>query len=239
MTLSSKVIKAGHIRHGDEPVQLGSAVDVKWVSSMDGTMHEAMNAAEEIIERAKAEAQAILDEAREERQQIHQAAHAEGYQAGHAEGVVAGKQAAHKEWLKIQEAVQGVLERTQRLQHYADRLEPEVVLAQAAALSAKFFSQQARENPQALKEYLTALLGTVGDDEVVLFVSPSFKATVESLAKEWAGPWQQVRVAVDRELDALECRVQGEPGGQSFLAGPITTLTAVLDEVLYGDYHED
>ena len=236
-TLSSSVVKALQVRPGTEPVRLGAAPEALWPAA-EGPPQAVLDAAAEIISRAKDEAQAILEEAVENRSRLAAEAHDEGYREGIAQGVEEGRQKIQAQWTRVQEETRAVFDRIARLKQYADLLEPELVLAQAAALSAKLFARQAQDDPAALREYLSALIDGVGEADVTLFLSPAFEATLSSLTRDWGGPWQHVRLAVDRLLENFECRAQGE-SGQSLLGGPVATLTAILDEVLYGDHLAD
>jgi flagellar assembly protein FliH len=237
MTLSSNVIKAPKIRFASGPVHL-LIPDAGTSPLSEGAGDDLRSAASEVISRAKEEAQAILDEAQEQRGQIFQEARDSGFQDGLAQGMVSGRTAAADMWLEMQGQVQGVFDALDRLRQYAQVLDPELVLAQAAALSKKFMVARSLEQPDMLRDFLTALLGTLEEDDVTLFLSPTFERTLRPLLQDWGTPWKAVTLAADRQLQDFEVRVQGA-SGQSLLAGPATSLTRMLNEVLYGDDHTD
>ncbi|SMC04572.1 Flagellar biosynthesis/type III secretory pathway protein FliH [Sulfobacillus thermosulfidooxidans DSM 9293] len=231
MTLSSNVLKAWAVKNGMKPIRLDPQDDGK--GQVQVALTDAKEAAMNIVTRAKEEARAIIEEAEGEANQIRQQAQAQGYEQGHQQGVLEAKQQVMNQWSEMAQQVQHVLNKIEQLGAFTKLLEPELVLAQAAALAGKFIENEAMHHPDSLRTYLTDIIGSLEAHQVTLFLSPEFHNTLEHLTKNWGDLWSQVKVAVDRSLENLAMRIE-TADGEEFLVGPIQALSKMLDEVLYG-----
>ncbi|WP_139061614.1 hypothetical protein [Sulfobacillus thermosulfidooxidans] len=219
------------MKNGTQPIRLDPQDDGK--GQVQVALTDAKEAALNIVTRAKEEAQAIIEEAETEADQIRKQAQAQGYEQGRQQGVKEGKNQVMNQWSEMAQQVQQVLNKIEQLKGFTRLLEPELVLAQAAALAAKFVENEGLNHPDSLRTYLTDVIESLSDHQVTLFLSPEFHNTLEHLTKNWGDLWSQVKVAVDRSLEHLGMRIE-TGDGQEFLAGPIHALSKMLDEVLYG-----
>ena len=232
MILSSNVLKARSVKKSGQPLLLISGSNGQ-APSVEIAVQSAKEAAMDIVTRAKEEARAIIEGAEEQALSIRNEAKNQGYDEGLRAGVRDGQGSAQQEWSVISSGISGVLARIEQLRVYTHILDTEMVLAQAAAMTAKFLDKEADSHPERLKTYLTALLESLEDEKVTLFLSEEFHHTLEGLTREWGSLWEPVQLAVDRQLEGLAVRVETQEG-ESFLAGPLAALTRILDEVLYG-----
>lgn len=219
MTLSSRVIKAGRQVSGHR-IRLAWRSPEPKPPSVD---LEAEVAA--VIERAKAEARAVLEEAERQAQQRTQ----EGYEEGVRQGREEGLRAVTDEWAPVRDALAQSLAELQDLQDVCRGLRDDRTWAQAAALAAALFDRKAKDDPEALVPYWMELADAVDSSQVTLFLDPGFRDRIADITARLQEAGSTLTVAIDQTLQPGEMRAEGQAGG--VIGGALAGLHAVLEEV--------
>ncbi len=224
MTLSFRVVKADRLAMGQEAHRILPRAGAEQ-PGLDETITERVD---QMIARARREAEAILEEAQEEARHQTQQARERGYQEGLAQGLAQSRE----QWQTILTHMADPLERLNKLGQFADMLHQEEVLSIAGALLVRCFPILLDQAPSSFASYLEAALMELDDEAARLFVSPRWEARLKSLVQDIRPGVGSLTVVVDRMLGDDEWRLESDRGG--VLAGPITTLHTLINEVIDG-----
>ncbi|MCY0878375.1 MAG: hypothetical protein OWU84_05490 [Firmicutes bacterium] len=226
MTSSSKVIKAHRQREGRLRVSVDAALPVS-AGELETEMTEAF---QEVVERAKREAQAILEQAESEAEEIRRRARDEGYRDGYEAGQRDGRQHVAAEWQGLRQALQEPLTVARKTGDYVSRLNDEATLALAAALSLSLYSRLKLERLDVVRDYLADLVATVDSEKVTLFLDPSWSPRLQALEEALGEMTQSVTLAIDEALANGVIRAEALTGG--VLGGPVVSLKRLIEEAL-------
>ncbi len=226
MTSSSKVIKAHQQMLGRHRI----SVEVPALDEPSAFEPEMENAFGEMVERAKREARAIVEQAEAEAEIAREQARADGYQVGLREGQEAGKEEARAMWADLRRNIEEPLRLLAQSQEYLHRLNDETTLALAAALTMAVFTRLKLERLDVVAAYIGELAETVDKDRVAVFLDPSWGPRLAALDEVLKNSSRTLALAVDDSLAPGVMRAEGDDGG--VLGGPILSLKALLQEVL-------
>ncbi len=226
MTSSSKVIKADQQMLGRQRI----AVEVPIFEESIEMAPEVETAFGEVVDRAKREARAIIEQAEMDAGALLKAARDEGYRQGYEAGHEAGRQEARASWDQLRQSIEGPLTLLQQSREYLSRLNDESTLALAAALSMAVFTQLKLERLDVIKVYIEELAGSVDGEKVAVFLDPSWGPRLRALEEVLQDSVRSLAVAVDDSLASGMMRAESELDG--VLGGPLLSLQALLQEVL-------
>lgn len=226
MTSSSKVIKAGQQTLGRQRV----AVEVPLLAETAQFAPDVENALDEVVDRAKSEARAIIEEAEMQAQWVLRQAHDEGYQAGLDQGRNEGRSEARVAWDELRKVIEEPLHLVEQSRDYLNRLNDESTLALAAALTMAVFTRLKLERLDVVAQYIEELSQTLDDKKVSVFLDASWGPRLTALTEVLQDSVHTLVLAVDDALASGEMRAEGETGG--VLGGPLLSLKALLQEVL-------
>ncbi len=181
-----------------------------------------------MIARSRQEAQAILEEAQEEARRLTQ----NGWEKGYQEGMQQGLAQSRDQWQTILSQMAAPLVSLDQLGNFTKAVQQEEMLSLAGALLVRCFPIVAERDPTAFQSYLEAAIAELNDESVRIFVSPKWEPYVKGVAIDLRAQIQDLRVIVDQMLGEDEWRLETERGG--ILAGPLTTLYTVINEVING-----
>lgn len=226
MILSSRVVKANQQALGRQRV----SVDATLPDTSDDFEPEITEAVSEVVERAKTEARAILEQAEQDAVRIREAARAEGYQAGYQAGADQGRAEAHRLWDSIRAQLEEPLALLSQTRDYLARLNDESTLSLAAALSLSVYSRLRLERLDVIAAYIEELVSTIDCQKVTLFLDPTWSPRLQALTELLDAAVPGLVLAVDDTLSQGTMRAEGENGG--VLGGPWLSLKALLEEVM-------
>ncbi|PSR23341.1 MAG: hypothetical protein C7B45_03235 [Sulfobacillus acidophilus] len=191
---------------------------------------ELNSAVGEVMERAKREARAIIEQAEMQAEQIRQAAQDEGRRVGVEEGRQQGRQEVEQLWAELKRHLQEPLDLLDSTRNYLARLTDESTLALAAALSVSVFSRLKLERLDVLAQYIEELAASVDQEKVTVFLDPSWSPRLKALQDALTDAVSSVMLSIDDSLQTGLMRAEGPSGGA--LGGPLLSLKAILQEVL-------
>lgn len=227
MTSSSRVVKLHQQTLGRQRI----SVDVPAIAveplQLEPEIHSAVD---EVMERAKHEARAILEQAEMQAEQVRQAARDEGYRVGQEEGRQQGRQEVQALWAELRNELKEPLDLIQSTRDYLAHLTDEATLALAAALSLAVFSRLKLERLDVIAQYIQELAATVDKEHVTVFLDPTWGPRLAALQDALADGIASLTLAVDDCLQAGVMRAEGPSGG--VLGGPLLSLKAILQEVM-------
>lgn len=226
MTSSSKVIKAHQQTLGRQRI----AVEVPVMEDPVEFEPEMQTALGEVVERAKREARAIVEQAESEAHKAREQAMEEGYQTGLREGQEAGKDEARAMWADLRRNIEEPLKLLAQTRDFLDRLNDESTLALAAALTMAVFTRLKLERLDVIAGYIAELADTVDNDRVTVFLDASWGPRLAALEEALRESVKSLALAVDDSLAPGMMRADGDIGGA--LGGPLLSLKALLQEVL-------
>lgn len=226
MTSSSRVIKADKQTFGRHRV----SVDVPPMEEPVDFEPEVETRFSEVVERAKGEARAILEEAETQVEAVRREARDEGYKTGFEIGKEEGKQEAQAQWADLRRNIEEPLRLLTQSREYMDRLNDESTLALAAALTMAVFSRLKLERLDVVTGYIEELAAIVDKDKVAVFLDPSWGPRLGALQEALESSGRALALAVDEALGSGMMRAESEIGG--VLGGPLLSLKALLREVL-------
>jgi flagellar assembly protein FliH len=226
MTSSSKVIKA----HQQTLARQRMAVEVPEMEEPVVIEPEMETAFSELVDRAKREARAIMEQAETDAQKARQEAMEEGYQTGYREGQEAGKDEARAMWADLRRNIEEPLKLLAQSREYLDRLNDESTLALAAALTMAVFTRLKLERLDVIAGYIAELAETVDKERVTVFLDPSWGPRLAALEEVLKDSIKGLALAVDDSLAPGVMRADGNVGGA--VGGPLLSLKALLQEVL-------
>ena len=226
MTSSSKVIKA----HQQTLARQRMAVEVPEIEEPVVIEPEMETAFSELVDRAKREARAIMEQAENDAQKARQEAMEEGYQTGYREGQEAGKDEARAMWADLRRNIEEPLKLLAQSREYLDRLNDESTLALAAALTMAVFTRLKLERLDVIAGYIAELAETVDKERVTVFLDPSWGPRLAALEEVLKDSIKGLALAVDDSLAPGVMRADGHVGGA--VGGPLLSLKALLQEVL-------
>jgi flagellar assembly protein FliH len=226
MTSSSKVIKA----HQQTLARQRMAVEVPEIEEPVVIEPEMETAFSELVDRAKREARAIMEQAENDAQKARQEAMEEGYQTGYREGQEAGKDEARAMWADLRRNIEEPLKLLAQSREYLDRLNDESTLALAAALTMAVFTRLKLERLDVIAGYIAELAETVDKERVTVFLDPSWGPRLAALEEGLKDSIKGLALAVDDSLAPGVMRADGHVGGA--VGGPLLSLKALLQEVL-------
>lgn len=222
--LSSRVVKANRLAMGQEahrilPKSGPNPVDI------DEAVVERVD---HMIARSRQEAAAILEEAQEEARRLTQSAWEKGYHEGMQQGLAQSRD----QWQTILSQMAAPLASLDQLGNFTKTLQQEEMLSLAGALLVRCFPILADQDPGAFQSYLKAAIAELNDESVRIFVSPKWEPYVKRVVIDLQAEMQDLRLAVDQMLEEDAWRLEADHGG--ILAGPLTTLYTVINEVING-----
>ncbi len=183
---------------------------------------------DQMIARSRREAEAILEEAHEEARRLTHNAREKGYQEGLEQGLAQSR----TQWQTILAQLASPLVSLDKLGQFAETLHQEEMLSLAGAILVRCFPLLAEKDPAVFSSYLEAALMELDDQAVRLFISPKWEPYLKTVIQEVRPGIQSLKLVVDRMLQEDEWRLETDRGG--VLAGPITTLSILLNEVTNG-----
>lgn len=227
MTSSSKVVKA----HQQSVARQRISVEVPILEVPVAVEPEMENVFGEVVDRAKREARAIIEQAEEDAAAIRQQAREEGREAGRQEGREEGRQEVRVLWDELRDGIKEPLELIAQSRQYLSRLNDETTLAMAASLTMAVFSRLKLERLDVVAEYIQELASTVDKDKVDVFLDPTWGPRLKALEEVLGEGVSSLSVAVDDALASGVMRAQKD-GSEGALGGPLLSLKAILQEVL-------
>ncbi len=227
MTLSSKVLKSGQLTLTPRRFFVESAGAAGAASASSADWSQLAGA---VVERAKAEARTVLEEAEARAQAAIQEAREKGYQAGWQQGQAEARAEVQSRWQAIEEQMRPVVEALAALTDWAALVEREEVLAAAAAMAQKLFPALLDREPEVLRGFLASLLHGLEGEPIRLFMDPVHAAKVEAVKARVLPELAHLRLEVDSQLAAMELRAESAEGGR--IGGAVTSVLALLDEVM-------
>ncbi len=227
MISSSRVVKAHQQTLGRLRVSVEADVDLPPAEEFQPDISEAFG---EVVERAKAEAHAILEQAEQDAEALRRTAHDEGYQVGYREGQAAGRREVEALWQDVKARLEEPLRLVEASREYMNRLNDESTLALASALTLAVFSRLKLERLDVIAAYIQELVSTVDSGRVQLFLDPTWGPRLTALDEVLKDLVPQLTLSVDDSLASGSMRVETEGGGA--LGGPLTSLKALVEEVL-------
>lgn len=222
--LSSRVVKANRLAMGQEAHRILPKLGPNQ-PDIDVAVSERVD---HMIERSRQEALAILEEAQEEARRLTQNAREQGYQEGMQQGLAQSR----GQWQTILSQMAAPLVSLDKLGHFTETLQQEEMLSLAGALLVRCFPLLAERDPEVFQSYLKAALAELNEESARIFVSPKWEPYVKAVASETRAGIQEIRLSVDQMLGEDEWRLETDRGG--ILAGPLTTLSTVINEVING-----
>ncbi|NMP23549.1 hypothetical protein [Sulfobacillus harzensis] len=226
MISSSRVLKAHQQTVGRQRV----AVEVRLPDPPADFEPEITEVVSEVVDRAKSEARAIIEEAEAQAGALREQAQRDGFDAGYQAGMADGKKAAIESWQAIRQQLEEPLLLMAKTRDYLGRLNDESTLALAAALSLAVYSRLKLERLDVITAYIEELASTVDGQKVTLFLDPTWGPRLKALEELLETSVPNLVVMVDDALAQGVMRVEGEAGGA--LGGPWVSLKALLEEVL-------
>ncbi len=227
MISSSKVVKA----HQQSLARQRISVEVPLLELAIEVEPQIETALGEVVNRAKQEARAILEQAEVEAEKIRQGARQEGHEMGRREGRQAALEEVRALWEEVRNAINEPLGLISQSREYLSRLNDETTLAMAAALTMTVFSRLRLERLDVVTGYIQELAAQVDKDKVEIFLDSSWAPRLHALEEALGGAVSSVTVAVDEALASGMMRAQKE-GAEGALGGPLLTLKALLQEAL-------
>lgn len=227
MISSSKVVKA----HQQTLARQRVAVEALWPETQGTDFEpELTEAVSEVVDRAKSEARAIIEEAEVSAESLRQEARDRGFQAGYEAGLAEGREEAREAWQDLRAALRVPLEVAQKAETYLNRLNDESTLALAAALSMAVYSRLKLERLDVVVAYIEELVSAVDGPKVSVFLDPTWGPRLKALEELLKDTLPHLVLEIDEQLTQGLMRVEGETGGA--LGGPWISLKALLEEVL-------
>ncbi|MCY0897347.1 MAG: hypothetical protein OWU33_00190 [Firmicutes bacterium] len=226
MTSSSKVIKAHRQLEGRLRVSVDATLPAPPVQ-LEPEMTEAFR---EMMERAKREARAIIEQAELEAADIRHHAEEEGRRQGYEAGRHQGLEEARTDWQALRRELQEPLTWVAQTRDYLGRLNDEATLALAAALSLSLYSRLKLERLDVIRDYLADLVSTVDGEKVALFLDGSWAPRLQALEEVLGEVIPAVTVAIDDSLATGVMRAEGVTSGT--LGGPLVSLKRLIEEAL-------
>lgn len=229
MTLSSsRVIRGSQQTLGAQPIPV--RVKIRNRAAGENIAPDMSRAVDEVLQRAKLEARAIIEQASAEVSALRQAAEDEGQQKGFDAGFHEGLEQAQAAWAAMKEELQKPLQIIQEVQQYTNRLADEATLALAAALTTTLYSRLKSERLDVLVAYIEEMVSAVNHDTVTLFLDPTWSPRMQALQDALSSTLPGLTLAVDEQLSQGVFRCEGDQGG--ILAGPLLSLQALVQETL-------
>lgn len=186
--------------------------------------------AAKIVERAKAEARSVVEEAEARAGAISRQAQSDGYEQGLQRGFEEGRNAARTAWEAMHQQISPVVENLRALSAWAELVRSEQVLAASAAMAQKLFPTLLDREPEVLRGFLASLLNGLEGPQIQLFMDPVHAAKVEAVRERVLPELTNLQLAVDASLKAMEFRAESAQGGR--IGGAVTSVLALLDEVM-------
>lgn len=227
MISSSRVVKAHQQTVGRLRVSVDADVALPPEEEFEPDISEAFG---EVVERAKTEAHAILEQAEQDAGALRRAAHDEGYQTGYREGQEAGRRDVEALWQELRARLEEPLRLLEASREYMNRLNDESTLALASALTLSVFSRLKLERLDVIAAYIQELVSTVDSGRVQLFLDSTWGPRLAALEEVLKDLVPHLTLAVDESLASGSMRVESEGGGA--LGGPVISLKALVEEVL-------
>lgn len=227
MISSSRVVKAHQQSVGRQRVSVEASLPEPPPAALEPEITEAFS---EVVERAKKEARAIIEQAEIEAEKARQKAHHEGYERGYEEGLRQGQADARETWDEVRHQLEEPLALIGQAKEYLGRLNDESTLALAAALTMSVYSRLKLERLDVLAAYIAELASTVDKERVTLFLDPTWGPRLRALEEVLTEAVPGVACAVDESLAQGAMRVEADGAGA--LGGPLLSLRALLEEVL-------
>ena len=229
MILSSRVVKADRQSWSGMPFRLET--ERLSAAEVAQAMPDVAQSVQSLIDRAKQEAAAILEEAEMKSASWRKEAEEEGYRRGMERGRADGLAEAKAQWEDVYRRLAEPLEMVPRLLERIELLCEENTWAAASALVGRLFPVLAEREPAALVSYLSDLCGQVTGSDVTLYVDPEWAMRIAPLIGDFPESLKTVKLAVDKSLEAGQMRAEGDRDG--VLGGAVTSLKAIMNEVLY------
>ena len=226
MTLSSRVLKADRLSMGRQRI----AVEIPAIEESFPLETNISDAFGEVVDRAKREAQAIIEQAEEQAQSIRETARREGREQGIEEGRQVGLNEARQQWETLRQELQEPLALLEGVKGYVGRLNDESTLALAAALTLALFSRLKLERLDVVAAYIAELADSMDSGKAALFLDVTWGPRVRAMEEALQAVVPALTLAIDESLENGTMRVEGEMGG--VLGGPLISLKALVEEVL-------
>ncbi|MDA8199167.1 MAG: hypothetical protein M0Z54_07015 [Thermaerobacter sp.] len=183
---------------------------------------------DQVLDRARDEARAILEQADTEAAAVRSLAERQGYLAG----VEAGRAEWQRAIGRLQEEFEAPRSRLAALSDTTRLLEDQVVLATAAALAEQVVGEALRDAPR-LWARARALAAAVAGERVAMYCAPEvFDQLADSLAKLDDGS-RVLTLARDATLGPADLWVEAESGG-GVDGRVLASLRHILEEVHEG-----
>lgn len=229
-SLSSRVLKPPLSLEG-RPIRVGGAPTGAAADPQDVASGAPWLAAEvdQVLDRARDEARAILEQADTEAAAVRTLAERQGYSAG--------VEAARVEWQRaidrLQEEFAAPRTRLAALADTTRLLEEQVVLATAAALAEQVVGEALGEAPR-LWARARALAAAVGGERVALYCAPEvFEQLADGLRRLDDGS-RVLTLARDATLGPADLWVDSANGGGGVDGRVLASLRHILEEVHEG-----
>ncbi len=224
MTLSSRVVKADRLAMGQDALKIFSKTSDNPVV----LEQEVATRVDQLIGRARREAEAVLEEAQEQARLIVESARARGYE----EGLERGLSQSRNQWHSVEQQLASIVGAFGDLDQLVQILRQEETLTLAAAMAARLFPMLAERDPDIIRGYLNDAANQLDDDKLRLFVSKKWEPYLKAIVERMKSESQSLTLAVDQVLSEGEWRLEGDHGG--ILAGPVASLQTIVNEVIHG-----
>lgn len=239
MTSLSSVIKAAHITLASTPAPetnnggVTAATLARTLLNSAPLQVAAVRRAERIVERSRAEAQAIVETAQQDRDSVIEQARREGYEAGLVEGRSAGRGAARVEAETRLQLLQTIVDELATTREQVAARHESDIAELALAVAARIVRRESPLGSDTVRELLEEMLPrTAGTQHVTITLHPEDMEELEDELGELAsltGGRAHLSWATDARVHRGGCIVDTERGG---IDGTVRTRVARIVESL-------
>lgn len=221
----SRVVKSEHQIRVPDPL---------FIRPPAGNQAAELRAAEDLLQSAHEQAQALVQSAQSEAESVREQARQLGYQEGYAAGMAQAR--ADFQGLKTEfwRQLQGPLERLRRVDALSQLVHDELVLRLAKQLAEHLLGAALAEHPEWWAPYLAQAATEVGGESLTLLVSSEWVESARAMADALERIGKTVEIQIDDALTAGQAALSSGEGGSAWV-GLGEVLDRLVDEVLYGD----